>query len=76
MIAVGAMTLHEAIAEARTIQTDLDAGRLSVPYPPDVRKRIMRCLAVMIRAATDTASAREIVQRLNAPERETAELPW
>jgi hypothetical protein len=70
------MTLDQAIDQARTIQADLAAGRLRVPYPPEVRRTIVACAQVFMAEATDTAKARALVARLNAPELETTELPW
>ena len=68
------MTLDQAIAMARKIETDLDEGRLGVPYPPEVRKTIMQCCGVFMDYATDTEKATALVARLSAPE--TVELPW
>ena len=68
------LTLDQAIATARKIQDDLDKGRLTVPYPPEVRQTILRCCGVFMEHATDSAKARALVARLAAPA--TAELPW
>lgn len=72
------MTVQEAVSTIRKIEKDLTEGRLRVPYPPDVRKRIFACGGVFMAYATDTDKARELVARIQAPEPEpeTAELPW
>ena len=68
------MTLDQAIQTARQIQADLDSGRLTVPYPSEVRQTILRCCGVFMEHATDSERARALVARLAAPA--TAELPW
>ena len=70
------MTLSDAVRTIRKIEADLLAGRLRVPYPPEVRKTILACGAVFMAHATDTQKARELVAMIQAPEPETAELPW
>jgi len=70
------MTLQEAVEMARKIQDDLDTGRLTVPYPPEVRQTILRCCGVFMEHATDTEKATALVARLSAPVPVTAELPW
>ena len=70
------MTLDQAIQTAREIQADLDEGRLTVPYPPEVRKSILRCCGVFMDYATDSEKATALVARLQAPEPVEAELPW
>jgi len=69
-------TLEEAIATTRKIQNDLDNGRLTVPYPPEVRQTILRCCGVFMDFARDTETSRALVARLSAPVPVTAELPW
>lgn len=68
------MTVDEAVRTARAIQADLEGGRLRVPYPPEIRKTILRCCGVFMAEATDTEKARALVARLQAPE--PLELPW
>ena len=70
------MTIQEAIDRVRTIQRNLESGHLRVPYPPEVRKAILQCGAVFMAHATSVAAARDLVERLTAPEPVTAELPW
>lgn len=70
------MTVEQAIATTRRIEADLQAGRLRVPYPPEVCKTIFECGGVFMAHATDTEKACELVARINAPEPETADLPW
>lgn len=70
------MTLDEAVQAARKVQDDLDSGRLTVPYPPEVRKTIMQCCGVFMDYATDSEKATALVARLQAPEPAEAELPW
>jgi hypothetical protein len=69
------MTLDEAVAMARRIQRDLDAGRLTVPYPAEVRAQLEECHQLLNEA--DDATAAELVRRLQAPEpAKTMALPW
>jgi hypothetical protein len=68
------VTLEQAIATTRKIQDDLDSGRLTVPYPPEVRRTILRCCGVFMDYATDSEKATALVARLSAPV--TVELPW
>ena len=70
------MTLDQAVETAREIQADLDSGRLTVPYPPEVRWTILRCCGVFMDYATDSEKATALVARLLAPAPVTAELPW
>lgn len=71
------MTLDEAIDQARTIQRDLDAGRLTVPWPDHVKAQLVECLVAFTGFAKDNATAGELVRRLEAPEPARAmELPW
>lgn len=70
------MTVQEAVDKVRKIEKDLAEGRLRVPYPPEVRKSIFECGGVFMGYATDVEKARELVARINAPELETADLPW
>lgn len=68
------MTIDQAIARIRTIQADLDAGRLTVPYPENVRTEILGLNEVFSAHCKTTDEARALVARINAPA--TAELPW
>lgn len=70
------MTVQDAVEKIRKIENDLQAGRLRVPYPPEVRKTIFACGAVFMAEATTTEKARALVARIQAPEPETADLPW
>lgn len=71
------MTLDEAVVQARSIQRDLDAGRLKVPYPAEVRAQLAACCETFNEYANDNETAGELVRRLQAPEpAKTAELPW
>lgn len=69
------MSLDEAFAKARSIQRDLDAGTLTVPYPDLVQAQLVECCAVFNANEDDTAG--ELVRRLMAPEPAKAmTLPW
>lgn len=68
------MTVQDAVDKVRKIQKDLDEGRPRVPYPREVRETLDRCLGVFSAHATSVEKAREIVERLEAPEPETADL--
>jgi hypothetical protein len=68
------MTIDQAIARIRAIQADLDAGRLTVPYPATVRSEIVSLSEVFSAHCKTTEQARALVARVNAPA--TAELPW
>lgn len=71
------MTLDEAVAQARSIQRDLDAGRLAVPYPDEVRAQLAGCCEAFTEYANDNETAAELVRRLQAPEpAKTMALPW
>jgi len=70
------MDLDQAVETAREIQANLDSGRLTVPYPPEVRRTILRCCGVFMDYATDSEKATALVGRLLAPAPVTAELPW
>lgn len=60
------LTLDDAVRVARSIQRDLDAGRLKVPYPEKVRVSMRICLTVFFREGDTTAKSAAIVDRLNA----------
>lgn len=71
------MTLDDAIAQARRIQRDLDAKRLTVPYPPEVRAQLAECLKVFMGYAKDNETAGALIARLEAREPAKAmPLPW
>jgi len=70
------MTVQEAVDKVRKIERDLTKGRLRVPYPPEVRKTIFDCGKVFMAEATTVEKARALVARIQAPEPETADLPW
>ena len=65
--AAAQMTLDDAIRVARSIQCDLDAGRLRVPYPEKVRVSLRVCLSVFMREGASRDAAMAIVARLEAP---------
>lgn len=71
VISAPPLTLDRAIARAREIQRDLDAGRLTVPYPVHVREDLKACVRVFADYCTTPEKAAELGLRLNAPE-----LPW
>lgn len=66
------MTLDAAVAQARRIQRDLDAGRLKVPYPPAVLAELDECCQVF--AASPDAG--EVMRRLEAQPAKAMALPW
>ncbi len=69
------LNLDQAVELSRSIQRDLDAGKLKVPYPPDVRAQLVECCAVFNANGNETAG--ELVRRLQAPEpAKTLALPW
>ncbi len=68
------MTIDHAVKRIREIQADLDAGRLTVPYPETVRSEIVSLSEVFSAHCKTTEQARGLVARINA--RATAELPW
>lgn len=71
------MTLDEAVDRARAIQRDLEAGKLTVPYPDDVRAQLAECCEVFNAFADDNSTAAELVRRLEAPEPvKQVGLPW
>jgi hypothetical protein len=65
------LTLDQAVARARAIQRDVDAGRLAVPYPADVHADLAECVRVFAAYSITREKARELIARLEAPE-----LPW
>jgi len=65
------LTLDAAVAKAREIQRDLDAGRLVVPYPSEVREDLVACVRVFSDYCTTPERLRELAGRLDQPE-----LPW
>lgn len=69
--AVTVLMLDEAVTRARAIQRDLDAGRLTVPYPPAVRADLAECVRVFGEWATTPERLKELAGRLDQ-----AELPW
>jgi len=68
------MNLDAAVARLQTIQADVDAGRLSVPYPEPIRRELMQLVGVCVASCETREQARALVQRLSEPA--AAELPW
>ena len=68
------MTIDQAIVRIRAIQADLDAGRLTVPYPENIRTEILTLNDVFSTHCKTTEQARALIARINAPA--TRELPW
>ena len=64
--ATAQMTLDDAIRVARSIQRDLNAGRLRVPYPEKVRLAIRVCMSVFAREGDTAVKALAITARLEA----------
>jgi hypothetical protein len=60
------MTLDDAVRVARSIQRDLEAGRLTVPYPEKIRVALRVCLSVFAREGDTAAKAQAITARLEA----------
>lgn len=68
------MTLAEAVKRARAIQAELEAGRLTVPYPEQVARELAQIEQVLADTCKTTEQAQAVVRRLHAPA--TATLPW
>ena len=71
------MTIDQAVIRIRAIQADLDAGRLTVPYPEPVLLEIRELSEVFSVHCKTFEQARELVRRIHAPESPApARLPW
>jgi hypothetical protein len=64
--AAAQLTLDDAIRTARSIQRDLENGRLHTPYPPNVQRTLYVCLTVFAREGDSEAKAQSITARLEA----------
>ncbi|HJR01807.1 MAG TPA: hypothetical protein VKA83_09255 [Methylomirabilota bacterium] len=64
--AAAKMTLDDAVRVARSIQRDLETGKLHVPYPPQVRRSLFVCITVFDREGVASKDAKAIVDRLAA----------
>lgn len=71
------MNLELAVTRLRAIQADLDAGRLTVPYPEPIRRELMQLVGVCVASCGNREEARVLVAQIQAPEPiNAAELPW
>lgn len=71
------MTIDQAVKRIREIQADLDAGRLTVPWPEPIRREIFDLSETFSAHCKTFEEARALVQRIHGPApAATAELPW
>lgn len=69
------MTLDQAVLRVRAIQADLEAGRLTVPYPDAVNAELAQLGDVLADHCKTKQQAEDLVARIQAPARQAA-LPW
>ncbi len=71
------MTLGDAIDRARTIQRDLEAGRLTIPYPDPIRRELLDLCGAFSRLCRTKEEARHVIARIQGPDGPPErELPW
>jgi hypothetical protein len=68
------MTVDYAIDRLQAIQADLDAGRLTMPYPEPIRRELMELADVFMAHCQTSEQARALMARIQTPE--TLSLPW